>query len=324
MTSFNEGDINRAADGKFAAKQTGETDSSALGLVAEPERASAKETAEAMRQDLAQRWPTTKFSVKMGRGSSAGWVDVSYTDGPTYNQVDDAMSTYQSSQFDGMDDSYHSTGNTQWSCRGVSIERKFSPETYAKTDALKTVDEDGFMSIDAGGHREVTGSRDADLLSYRWLSQQDLSNGFPETDHNATAESQPQVDGETSAPQPVYNRDNPRYDEVSSRRITATTRSQINTGVLMSVGAHDMRHGTSPEGNPELSFNTRVLTKPGGAVRTMRTAVSYEPDDTYRVRTTYNQRGDRYGLREPIVHQDESGVYADNLSRTILSLDQVE
>lgn len=84
-------------------------------------RASVKETAAAMRKALRAKYPGTKFSVRMATGSAYGWIDVFYTDGPEWREVQSFTAQFESSRFDGMDDAYHQTEVTDWSCCGVLI-----------------------------------------------------------------------------------------------------------------------------------------------------------------------------------------------------------
>lgn len=71
---------------------------------------STKEVAALMRKDLRERFPHTKFSVRCATGTAAGWIDVSWTDGPVERDVEPLVRSYQSSQFNGMTDSYDQLG----------------------------------------------------------------------------------------------------------------------------------------------------------------------------------------------------------------------
>lgn len=90
--------------------------------------ATTRETAAAMRRALRGAFPSTRFSVTMQRGSAYGWIDVTWTDGPTWREVEVITSRFESSRFRGMDDAYHRTENQQWSCRGVSTTRRVSED----------------------------------------------------------------------------------------------------------------------------------------------------------------------------------------------------
>lgn len=109
---------------------------------------STKETAAAMRKALKARWPGTKFSVTMDRGSAYGWLHVSYTDGPLEDEVRGLCAGFESSRFDGMDDSYHSVPSTlyaaadgsvvdhKYSCCGVLVQRNYSPQAQAWAEGV--------------------------------------------------------------------------------------------------------------------------------------------------------------------------------------------
>lgn len=64
------------------------------------------EVAKLMRKDLRDRFPHTKFSIRCASGTARGWINVSWTDGPVESEVTPYLRVYQSSQFNGMTDSY--------------------------------------------------------------------------------------------------------------------------------------------------------------------------------------------------------------------------
>lgn len=103
-----------------------------------------KDTAPLLRAALRAGSPGVKFSVRMNRGSSHGWLDVSWADGPTYSVVGELCSRYEGSRFDGMDDGYHSVPSSlvafageelprevRFSCRGVATTRTIGPAGWA-------------------------------------------------------------------------------------------------------------------------------------------------------------------------------------------------
>jgi hypothetical protein len=59
-----------------------------------------------MRIELARAFPGVKFSVKSRRFSGGDSIDVSWTDGPTGDQVDAIIDRYSAGSFDGMQDLY--------------------------------------------------------------------------------------------------------------------------------------------------------------------------------------------------------------------------
>lgn len=98
-------------------------------------RLDVPQTAKALREALKAAFPGVKFSVRMDRGTAYGWLSVGWTDGPTYDVVKHVASGFESSRFDGMDDAYHSTGISGYSCRGATCDRHYSAEAeqWART-----------------------------------------------------------------------------------------------------------------------------------------------------------------------------------------------
>lgn len=110
--------------------------------------------------------------------------------------------------------------------------------------------------------------------------------------------------------------------------IATTIRDQIGTATLMSLGAH--RFGYTQRDtcgdNPALVFAARILPfradgQRASAPRTMTVQVALTPADLYHVRVTYPQRGDRFGVRPPVIHYEANDVDAPTLPRLLLSLD---
>ncbi len=106
-------------------------------------RATVKETAAALRKALREAFPGVKFSVRMATGTAYGWLSLSWTDGPTSAQVRKIAANFESERFSGMDDSYHSTAVTQWSCCGITEQRSISPDRIAEAVAMIERDTDG-------------------------------------------------------------------------------------------------------------------------------------------------------------------------------------
>ena len=92
---------------------------------------STRETAAALRRTLAGEFPGVKFSVRMARGTAHGWLDVTWTDGPTYDDVRRIASRFESSRFDGQDDGYHRVTGSPYSCCGASCQRSYSTQAEA-------------------------------------------------------------------------------------------------------------------------------------------------------------------------------------------------
>jgi hypothetical protein len=72
------------------------------------ERASAAESSKLLKRALAARFPSTKFSVTIDRGTAYGCASVRWTDGPTVALVDEVVNPFKGQGFDGStDSSYH-------------------------------------------------------------------------------------------------------------------------------------------------------------------------------------------------------------------------
>lgn len=108
-----------------------------------------------------------------------------------------------------------------------------------------------------------------------------------------------------------------------STTATATTatviRQQIETGVLMSLGAREFAY-TTTDGQPGLTFKATVLPfrkngTRGTRGRTMRVTVTLTPADDYTVTVGYLNR------YEWVEHFRAEGVYVDALNRVLLSID---
>lgn len=106
--------------------------------------------------------------------------------------------------------------------------------------------------------------------------------------------------------------------------IPATIRDQITVGVLMSLGATDLMSDRVHVPKPEydtLTFRARILpSAKASRPRVMRVRVTLDPADTYSITVTYPKHGKPF---EEVTHYEASGVYCDQLARTLLALDQV-
>jgi hypothetical protein len=65
---------------------------------------SCAETAKLLRQALAKEFPGTKFSVRSKTYSMGASIDVRWSDGPSYQRVNDVAKQFQGADFDGMID----------------------------------------------------------------------------------------------------------------------------------------------------------------------------------------------------------------------------
>jgi hypothetical protein len=70
----------------------------------DPNNPSLTETAQLVREALAQGFPKTKFSVRSDSYSMGCAIRVHWTDGPTTNQVDTILNRFERCGFDGMQD----------------------------------------------------------------------------------------------------------------------------------------------------------------------------------------------------------------------------
>lgn len=121
------------------------------------------------------------------------------------------------------------------------------------------------------------------------------------------------------------------YSNKYLKEVADTIQAQITNGVLMSLGARNLRFGAvAPTADaaplPSLTFDATILPmmKSGGratAPRTMQVAVFLNGMDYYDVRVTYKQRGDSLGLKDPVVHFEAADEDFTTLARTLLSLD---
>lgn len=125
-----------------------------------------KDTAPLLRAALRAAFPGVNFSVRMNRGSSHGWLNVSWADGPTYSVVGELCSRYEGSRFDGMDDGYHSVPSSlvafageelprevRFSCRGVATTRTIGPAGWAAVIEILNDAQPGVARLRSDGQR---------------------------------------------------------------------------------------------------------------------------------------------------------------------------
>ena len=96
------------------------------------------ETGKEIRRALKAAFPGVKFSLRGSRGTGYGWFSLDWTDGPTDRRVREVTGGFQSSYFDGMDDSNHQIPATMYAgddgvirehdyvCHGVNGDRDYS------------------------------------------------------------------------------------------------------------------------------------------------------------------------------------------------------
>lgn len=112
---------------------------------------SAAETAKLLRKQLKLKFPGIKFSVRSKTYSLGASIDISWTDGPTTNQVEPVTNPFAGAGFDGMIDlKYHSTS---WLMPDGSV-------SFASTDGTE-----GSMGM-VPANREWMPDPDAKLVSF--------------------------------------------------------------------------------------------------------------------------------------------------------------
>ena len=111
----------------------------------------AKEAAKMLREGLKNEFPGVKFSVTMGRGTAAAWLEIHYTDGPPETAVRQFAFRYQGAQFNGMTDGYDRVENrliafegqdvpeeVHFQVDGINESRAHSPAAWLHAQAIIT------------------------------------------------------------------------------------------------------------------------------------------------------------------------------------------
>ena len=75
-------------------------------LKANPVKSCAANCASAIREELKKVFPNVKFSVKSSNFAGGDSVNITWTNGPTYKEVNEITNKYQSGRFDCMTDMY--------------------------------------------------------------------------------------------------------------------------------------------------------------------------------------------------------------------------
>lgn len=102
-----------------------------------------KDAAAAIRRDLRAAFPGTKFSVRMGTGINASWIEVKWTDGPNDDMVSDITDQY-----------------VEGPVTGVAWERHFSLATRLAAQEMIRAVLPGFGLYDEQGRYLVTARPD--------------------------------------------------------------------------------------------------------------------------------------------------------------------
>lgn len=94
----------------------------------------AAQTAKAIRKELKEQFPNTKFSVRAENFSGGNAVDIEWIDKQTSDEVDTVVKKYQYGNFNGMIDCYEYNNKNESipQVRFVQVQRKISDETMEK------------------------------------------------------------------------------------------------------------------------------------------------------------------------------------------------
>jgi len=137
-----------------------------------------KDVAALLRKELRAAFPGVKFSVRCSTGTAAAWINVSYDDGPTHQQVQAITGRFEGRSFNGQTDTYDDHGTTlvagegddmptavRYSCDGIIVTRNYSPaghlaaQRVIREDSsmrhLVVCDEHGALN----GHHDLTDGR---------------------------------------------------------------------------------------------------------------------------------------------------------------------
>jgi hypothetical protein len=141
-----------------------------------------KDVAALLRKELRTTFPGVKFSVRCATGTAAAWINVTYDDGPTHQQVQTITGRFEGRSFNGQTDSYDEHGTTlvageadelptevRYSCDGVIITRNYSPTGHLA--AQRVIREDSSMRHlvicdehgTLNGHHDLTDGRAEDF-----------------------------------------------------------------------------------------------------------------------------------------------------------------
>lgn len=101
---------------------------------ANPTKSTAANASAAIKEELKKLYPTIEFSVRSSNFANGNSVRIDWTDGPTYDQVDNITSKYQYGHFNGMEDIYENTNDRSDipQAKYVSCTREMSEEIKEK------------------------------------------------------------------------------------------------------------------------------------------------------------------------------------------------
>jgi hypothetical protein len=112
-----------------------------------------KDVAKLIRAELKAQYPGAKFSVRCSTGTASAWIDVTYDDGPSYDQVRTIVEAFEGRKFNGMTDSYDHQGTVliardgdampeevHYLCDGVNIHRSFTAAAHIEAQRIIATD----------------------------------------------------------------------------------------------------------------------------------------------------------------------------------------
>lgn len=98
------------------------------------EMSSQAKTAKAIRNDLKEKFPKTKFKVKSSSFAGGDAVDIDWIDGVTEDQVKKIVDKYQYGNFNGMNDLYENSNVQNFSqVKYVMTHREYSKQIVLRT-----------------------------------------------------------------------------------------------------------------------------------------------------------------------------------------------
>lgn len=100
----------------------------------------AKLAAKNIRVELKRRFPKTRFSVRLRRGGGSDALNVSWTDGPTVEQVTTLLNKYKRGSFNGMQDIYEVNTANVWPCVFGGVSYLFTEREDGDAQVAKAID----------------------------------------------------------------------------------------------------------------------------------------------------------------------------------------
>lgn len=135
--------------------------------------------AKAIRKELKQKYPNTKFSVRSESFAGGNAVRVEWTEGEQTQEIDAIVGKYQYGSFDGMTDSYNYTNRIEEipQVKWVTTDRKIRPQTVAKS--IDKINENFGLNINYEIKKYSFGDGDFIVIEDDWLDNHNsYSNQF--------------------------------------------------------------------------------------------------------------------------------------------------